>query len=148
MIRGCIPSKAIIHAAEKFESLKEHQSGHMGLKVDGDVSIDMPALVDWKDKIVDKLNKGVEALLKANGARLVSGWATFLDGKTCNVTDSDGNKIAHITTENVILATGSKPIELPFMQYDEENIISSTGALDLEELPEKIAVIGLSLIHI
>jgi dihydrolipoamide dehydrogenase len=114
----------------------------MGLKVSGDVSIDMPALVDWKNKIVDKLNKGVEALLKANGVRLITGWATFLDGKTCNVTDSDGNNIAHISTENVILATGSKSIELPFMPYDEENIISSTGALDLEELPEKIAVIG------
>jgi dihydrolipoamide dehydrogenase len=114
----------------------------MGLKVSGDVSIDMPALVDWKNKIVDKLNKGVEALLKANGVRLITGWATFLDGKTCNVTDSDGNNIAHISTENVILATGSKSIELPFMPYDEEYIISSTGALDLEELPEKIAVIG------
>ena len=142
LIRGCIPSKAIIHAAERFESLKAHQSGHMGLEVSGDVSIDMPALVDWKNKIVDKLNKGVETLLKANGARLIGGWATFLDGKTCDVTDSDGNKIAHITTENVILATGSQPIELPFMPYDEKNIISSTGALDLDELPEKIAVIG------
>ena len=142
LIRGCIPSKAIIHAAEKFESLKSHQEGHMGLKVDGSVSIEMSDLIDWKNNIVEKLNKGVEGLLKGNGARLVKGWAHFLDGKTCNVTDSNGNKIAHISTENVILATGSEPIELPFMPYDEKYVISSTGALDLEELPEKIAVIG------
>ena len=142
LIRGCIPSKAIIHAAEKFEALKSHHEGHMGLKIDGDVSINMSDLVDWKNNIVQKLNKGVEALLKGNGARLVKGWANFLDGKTCNVTDSNGNKVAHITTENVILATGSKPIELPFMPFDEKYVISSTGALDLDELPDKIAVIG------
>ncbi|HJM18988.1 MAG TPA: dihydrolipoyl dehydrogenase [Candidatus Thalassarchaeaceae archaeon] len=142
LIRGCIPSKAIIHASERFEALKAHQTGHMGLKVEGDISLDMTALVDWKNVIVDKLNKGVEGLLKGNGARLVKGWASFLDGKTCNVTDSEGNKIAHITTENVILATGSQPIELPFMPYDEKFILSSTGALELDELPEKIAIIG------
>ena len=142
LIRGCIPSKAIIHASERFEALKAHQTGHMGLKVEGDISLDMTALVDWKNVIVDKLNKGVEGLLKGNGARLVKGWASFLDGKTCNVTDSEGNKIAHITTENVILATGSQPIELPFMPYDEKFILSSTGALELDELPEKVAIIG------
>ncbi len=142
LIRGCIPSKAIIHASERFEALKAHQTGHMGLKVEGDISLDMTSLVDWKNVIVDKLNKGVEGLLKGNGARLVKGWASFLDGKTCNVTDSEGNKIAHITTENVILATGSQPIELPFMPYDEKYILSSTGALELDELPEKVAIIG------
>lgn len=142
LIRGCIPSKAIIHASERFEALKAHQTGHMGLKVEGDISLDMTSLVDWKNVIVDKLNKGVEGLLKGNGARLVKGWASFLDGKTCNVTDSEGNKIAHITTENVILATGSQPIELPFMPYDEKFILSSTGALELDELPEKVAIIG------
>lgn len=142
LIRGCIPSKAIIHAAERFEALLEHQKGHMGLTISGDVAVDMPALVDWKNTIVGKLNKGVEALLKGNGARLVKGWATFLDGKTCTVSDETGEKLAHITAENVILATGSTAIELPFMKYDEKYILSSTGALDMDELPEKVAIIG------
>ncbi|MDP6099135.1 MAG: FAD-dependent oxidoreductase, partial [Candidatus Thalassarchaeaceae archaeon] len=88
LIRGCIPSKAIIHAAERFETLKTHQTSHMGLKVEGDISVDMAALIDWKNVIVGKLNKGVEGLLKGNGARMIKGWASFLDGKTCNVTDS------------------------------------------------------------
>ncbi len=142
LIRGCIPSKAVIHAAERYEALLEHQEGHMGLSVSGDVGVDMAALVDWKDDIVDKLNKGVEGLLKGNGVRLVHGWASFLDGKTCTVSDASGEKIAHVSAENVILATGSSAIELPFMPFDEKNIISSTGALDLDELPSSVAVIG------
>ena len=142
LIRGCIPSKAIIHAAEKYESLIQHQQGHMGINVEGEISIDMMKLVEWKNDIVGKLNKGVEALLKGNGARLVKGWASFIDGKSCNITDNEGNKIAYITAENVILATGSKPINLPFMPYDEKHILSSTGALDLDEIPNKVAVIG------
>ena len=142
LIRGCIPSKAIIHAAEKYESLIQHQQGHMGINVEGEISIDMMKLVEWKNEIVGKLNKGVEALLKGNGARLVKGWASFIDGKSCNITDNEGNKIAYITAENVILATGSKPINLPFMPYDEKHILSSTGALDLDEIPNKVAVIG------
>ena len=142
LIRGCIPSKAMIHAAERFESLSKHQNGHMGMSISGEVNLDMKELVSWKDKIVTKLNKGVEALLKGAGATLVKGWGTFTDGKTCEVTDAEGNKIARINAENVILATGSTAIELPFMKFDEDKIISSTGALDLEELPEKVAIIG------
>ena len=142
LIRGCIPSKAIIHAAERFEQLQGHQKGHMGISISGDVSLDIDGLISWKEGIVNKLNKGVEALLKGNGARLVRGWATMLDGKSCSVTNGDGEKTAHITAENVILATGSTPIELPFMKFDEKHILSSTGALDLDELPEKLAIVG------
>ena len=158
LIRGCIPSKALIHAADRFESLAKHQDGHMGMSISGEVKLDMKAMVSWKDDIVTKLNKGVEALLKKAGVRLVKGWATFTDGKTCTVTsgkadtDADGgdgkdgatrgDELARISAENVILATGSRAIELPFMKFDEKHIISSTGALDLEELPEKVAIIG------
>ena len=145
LIRGCIPSKALIHAAERFESLAKHQGGHMGMSISGDVKLDMKAMVSWKDEIVVRLNKGVEALLKKAGVRLVKGWATFSDGKTCTVsTDKQGvgDEVARISAENVILATGSRAIELPFMKFDEKHIISSTGALDLTELPEKVAIIG------
>ncbi|MEE2747063.1 MAG: dihydrolipoyl dehydrogenase [Candidatus Thermoplasmatota archaeon] len=140
LIRGCIPSKALIHAAERMHHLSEHIDGHMGMKIDGSVSLDMKELVSWKDEIVTKLNKGVEHLLKNAGAKLVSGWATFKDAKNCIVETKDGT--LNIEAENVILATGSTPIELPFMKFDEEFICSSTGALDLDSLPEKVAVIG------
>ena len=140
LIRGCIPSKALIHAAERMDHLAQHVDGHMGMKIDGSVSLNMGELVSWKDEIVTKLNKGVEHLLKNAGARLISGWATFKDAKHCTVETKDGP--VNIEAENVILATGSIPIELPFMKFDEEYICSSTGALDLDALPERVAVIG------
>ncbi len=140
LIRGCIPSKAMIHASERFEHLAHHKDGHMGISISGDVALDMPALVSWKDDIVERLNKGVEHLLKSAGAELIKGWATFQNAKNCTVETEDGT-IA-IEAENVILATGSSPIELPFMKFDEQHICSSTGALDLDSLPEKVAVIG------
>ncbi len=140
LIRGCIPSKALIHAAERMDHLSQHVDGHMGMKIDGSVSLDMKELISWKDEIVTKLNKGVEHLLKNAGARLVAGWATFKHAKHCTVETKDGP--VNIEAENVILATGSTPIELPFMKFDEEYICSSTGALDLDALPEKVAVIG------
>ena len=84
LIRGCIPSKAMIHAAERFESLQQHSSkdGHMGISVEGAPVVDMAALVSWKDGIVDRLNKGVEGLLKGAGVDLVKGWATFSGPKS------------------------------------------------------------------
>ena len=142
LIRGCIPSKAIIHAAERFEALRQHagKGGHMGLSVDGEPEVDMAALVDWKDAIVTRLNKGVESLLKGAGANLVKGWATFTGPKKCTVETSDGP--VEIEAENVIIATGSSHIDLPFMPCDEEFILSSTGALDLQNLPKSAAIVG------
>ena len=93
LIRGCIPSKAIIHAAERFENLRLHsEGGHMGLSVTGEPEVDMMALVSWKDSIVDRLNKGVEGLLKVAGAELVQGWAKFDGPKTCTV-ENDGEVV-------------------------------------------------------
>ena len=142
LIRGCIPSKAIIHAAERFESLREHSSegGHMGLSVGVEPEVDMSALVSWKDSIVDKLNKGVENLLKAAGADLINGWAEFNGPKSCKVTTA--NEEISIEAENVIIATGSSHIDLPFMPCDEEFVLSSTGALDLSKLPKSVAIVG------
>ena len=140
LIRGCIPSKALIHAAERMHHLSQHVEGHMGMKIDGEVTLNMQELVSWKDDIVSKLNKGVEHLLKTAGAKLISGWATFKDAKHCTVETNEG--AINIEAENVILATGSSPIELPFMKFDEKFICSSTGALDLDSLPEKVAIIG------
>lgn len=142
LIRGCIPSKAIIHAAERFESLRQHanEGGHMGLSLAAEPQIDMAALIDWKDAIVERLNKGVEALLKGAGAELVKGWATFTGPKKCTVETTEGP--LDIEAENVIIATGSSHIDLPFMPCDEEFVLSSTGALDLEKLPKSAAIVG------
>ena len=142
LIRGCIPSKAIIHAAERFEALQQHASegGHMGISVSGEAQVDMAALIDWKDDIVTRLNKGVEALLKGAGAELIKGWATFTGPKSCTVETANGP--VAIEAENVIIATGSSHIDLPFMPCDEKFILSSTGALELDKLPKTTAIVG------
>ena len=112
----------------------------MGLSVASEPEIDMAALVGWKDAIVERLNKGVEALMKGAGAELIKGWATFTGPKKCTVETSSGT--VNIEAENVIIATGSSHIDLPFMPCDEEFVLSSTGALDLQKLPKSAAIVG------
>tara|TARA_Y100001970_G_scaffold93661_2_gene118012 strand:+ start:16421 stop:17635 length:1215 start_codon:yes stop_codon:yes gene_type:complete len=112
----------------------------MGLSVKGEAEVDMVGLVSWKDSIVDRLNKGVEGLLKAAGADLIKGWANFDGPKSCTVDSSSGS--VRIEAENVIIATGSSHIDLPFMPCDEEFVLSSSGALDLESLPKSVAIVG------
>ena len=137
LIRGCIPSKAMIHAAHKFHDLAKHakDGGHMGISIPGPAELKMAELKGWKDDIVDRLNKGVEHLLKAAGAELITGWAEFKDAKTVVVGDTQ------IEAENVILANGSVPIELPFMKYG-DGVISSREALDIDEKLEHLVVVG------
>ena len=106
--RGCIPSKAFIHAASKYEEMVHHaQKDEMGLKV-SDPTLDMAGVTAWKDGIVSKLTKGVGQLIKAAKVEAISGWATFKNAKTCLVEMEDGETV-EITAENVILATGSCP---------------------------------------
>ena len=137
LIRGCIPSKALIHAAHKFHDLAKHakKGGHMGISIPGPAELEMAALKGWKDDIVDRLNKGVEHLLKSSGAELITGWAEFKDAKTVVVGETQ------IEAENVILANGSVPIELPFMKYG-DGVISSREALDIDEKLEHLVVVG------
>ena len=139
---GCIPSKAIIHAAERYEALGKHskEEGHMGITVSGNTEIEMKGIVEWKDGIVQRLTKGVETLVKNAGAELIHGWATFSSSKNCTVKTENGD--ITIEAENVIIATGSSHIDLPFMPCDEEFVLSSTGALSLEKLPKKVAIVG------
>ena len=141
LIRGCIPSKALIHAAHTFHNLAKHakKDGHMGISIPSPAELNMANLVGWKEDIVDRLNKGVEALLKNAGAELITGWATFEDAKTVKI--GEGKDATLIQAEHVIMAQGSVPIELPFMPYS-EHVISSRGALSLEELPNHVVIVG------
>jgi dihydrolipoamide dehydrogenase len=138
---GCIPSKAVIHSAGYFETMTRAASakGLHGIKLAAPPTLAMPELVAWKDGVVKKLNTGVAALLKRAKVRVVEGWATFSDAKTCTVKTKDGEQ--RITAEHVILANGSTPVELPFLPFG-GNVISSTEALDLAELPKKLVVVG------
>jgi dihydrolipoamide dehydrogenase len=134
---GCIPSKAVIHSAGYFETMTRAASakGLHGIRLASQPTLDMQELVAWKDGVVKKLNTGVAALLKRAKVRVVQGWAVFSDAKTCKVGDTT------IVAEHVILANGSKPVELPFLPFGDK-VISSTEALDLAELPRKLVVVG------
>ncbi|MER8706014.1 dihydrolipoyl dehydrogenase [Mesorhizobium sp. M0323] len=137
---GCIPSKALIHAAEEFEKLSHMAGGKspLGITVAAP-SLDLAATIAWKDGIVSRLNNGVAGLLKKAGVKTVHGWATFRDGKTVAVETEIGMQV--IRAETVVIATGSAPVELPSLPFGGP-VISSTEALALSEVPERLAVVG------
>jgi dihydrolipoamide dehydrogenase len=137
---GCIPSKALIHAAEEFEKIAHMASGKdpLGIKV-GAPTLELAKTVAWKDGIVSRLNSGVAGLLKKAKVKTVQGWATFRDGKTVEVETETGTQV--IRAETVVIATGSAPVELPFLPFGGP-VISSTEALALGEVPKKLAVVG------
>lgn len=136
--RGCIPSKALISASER---VKHIQNAHtMGIKVPGQIEIDMPEVVKWKDGIVNKLTNGVRTLLKGNGVEVIQGEAYITDSKTVVVKTEKEEQL--YSYNDLILAIGSLPIELKSMPFDKKRIISSTQALMLQEVPKHLIVVG------
>ena len=134
---GCIPSKALIHATDVAYDAGNAES--MGVYADPEV--DFGEMVDWKDGVVDTLTGAVEKLCKANRVNLVEGWATFEDEQTLSVDLNDGGEERY-EFEHAIVATGSRPIEVPGFAFDGEHILSSREALALDELPESMLVVG------
>jgi dihydrolipoamide dehydrogenase len=136
---GCIPSKALIHAAEEFEKAK-HFANHSPLGIKASTpTIDVAQTVKWKDGIVQRLTGGVGMLLKKNGAQVIEGWATVIDGKTVEM--KTAHEVVRIQCQHLVIATGSVPTELPFMPFGGD-VISSTEALSPTELPKRLVVVG------
>jgi dihydrolipoamide dehydrogenase len=137
---GCIPSKALIHAAEEYDRIVHLASGRNSLGIRAATpEIDLSQTIEWKDVIVGRLTGGVTALLKRAKVKMVGGWARFRDGKTVEVETETGRQI--IRAENIVIATGSAPVELPNLPFG-GRVISSTEALSLTAVPERLAVIG------
>ena len=137
---GCIPSKALIHAADEFEKARHYASGSpLGIHVQSP-QIDLQQTVRWKDGIVSRLTGGVGALLRKRGVQVVQGWAMVVDGKTVDVVTAQGEPV-RLQCEHLLLATGSLPVELPFLPFG-GNVISSTEALAPTELPRRLVVVG------
>lgn len=137
---GCIPSKALIHAAETFDAARSMSAGEnaLGIRVEA-ASIDLSKTVAWKDGIVGRLTSGVAGLLQKARVKIVHGRARFRDGKTVEVETETGQQI--IRAETVVIATGSDPVELAALPFG-GRVISSTEALSLTDLPKKLVVVG------
>lgn len=138
---GCIPSKALIHAADEYHKAATYaaQESPLGISVENP-KIDLGRTVAWKDGIVKRLTGGVGALLKKQGVRMVHGWARVLDGKTVEV-EADGQETVRIRCEHLLLASGSQAVELPFMPFGDK-VISSTEALSQDAVPRRLVVVG------
>jgi dihydrolipoamide dehydrogenase len=137
---GCIPSKALIHAAIEFEKVAHMAAGHSALGITAAApALDLARTVAWKDGIVARLNSGVRSLLKKAGVKTVEGWARFRDGKTVEVDTETGKQL--IRAENIVIATGSEPAALPSLPFG-GRVISSTEALSLPRVPELLVVVG------
>ncbi|MGD6775542.1 dihydrolipoyl dehydrogenase [Sutcliffiella horikoshii] len=133
---GCIPSKALISAGHRFETAKHSED--MGIKAEN-VTVDFSKVQEWKAGVVKKLTGGVEGLLKGNKVDIVSGEAYFVDGNTVRIMDE--NSAQTYKFNNCIIATGSRPIEIPTFKYS-KRVLDSTGALALKDIPKKLVVIG------
>ncbi|AHG02603.1 dihydrolipoamide dehydrogenase [Halobacterium sp. DL1] len=136
---GCIPSKAMITATDVAHDAGDAEE--MGVYADPEV--DVGEMVEWKDSVVDQLTGGVEKLCKANGVNLIEGRAEFAGNDKLRVVHGgDGQGSETITYEHCIVATGSKPIEVPGFEFDGEHVIDSRQALAMEEYPESMVVVG------
>ncbi|EDZ45006.1 dihydrolipoyl dehydrogenase [Rhodobacterales bacterium Y4I] len=135
---GCIPSKALIHAADEFHKMSHASEGPLGITA-GKPEIDLSQTVAWKDGIVKRLTGGVSGLMRKAGVRVVEGRARFLDGKTVAV--KKGDETTQIRAERIVIASGSAPVELPSLPFGGD-ILSSTEALALQAVPETLAVVG------
>lgn len=136
---GCIPSKALIHAAEEFDRIRHMTSPNaLGITVEAP-KLDLAQTIRWKDGIVGRLNSGVLGLLRKAKVKIVHGQARFRDGKTVEVETETGTQI--IRAEAVVIATGSEPVQLPSLPFGGA-VLSSTEALALTSVPAKLAVVG------
>ncbi len=135
---GCIPSKALIHASNVFEDIQH--ADELGIDVKSP-SVNMTALVEWKDRIVSRLTKGVEHLLNSYEVNVIYGHGSFIASNELAVTREEDDDLT-VRFNNAIVASGSSPIELPGFSFDGEHILSSRHILELEEVPDNLVLIG------
>lgn len=140
---GCIPSKALLDTSHKFAEASHGFSVH-GIGV-GEVSIDVPAMIARKNKVVKQLTGGISGLFQANKVTTLTGKGKLLKDKQVEVTAADGSKKTY-TAANVILAAGSVPIEIPPTPLVDDVVVDSTGALEFQEVPKRLGVIGAGVI--
>lgn len=135
---GCIPSKALLNSSHKYTETQNHLSDY-GIKV-GDVSLDLSKMMEQKDKVVGQLTNGVEFLFKKNKINRLVGTAHFLSAHKISIQTEAGEEVWE--AKKILIATGSESIALPGIEFDEQTIVSSTGALMLNKVPKEMIVVG------
>ena len=135
---GCIPSKSLLNLSENFHKAKNFSK--IGIEV-GEVKLNLQKMMQNKDKAVTTLTKGVEFLFKKNKVTYFKGTGKLKSTSEITITDKE-NKEKNIQSDNIIISTGSEPVSLPGIEFDEEKVISSTGALSLKSVPKKMIVVG------
>ena len=136
---GCIPSKALLDSSEHYHNAAHTFQTH-GIKLK-DLKVDMPHMIKRKNEVVEQTTAGIVYLFKKNKITSYQGHGSFVDKNTIKISKADGSA-ENITAKNVIIATGSKPTELPFISVDKKRIITSTEALNLQEVPKHLILIG------
>ena len=138
---GCIPSKALLHSSEIYHTLNHNASQH-GIKT-SKLDVDIPTMMQKKDKTVQQLRMGIEHLMKKNKIKVFQGTASFKSASELSIRkDSSKNEAETISSKKIIIATGSKPKEIPSLPIDGENIVTSDHAIAFTEIPKKMAVVG------
>ena len=140
---GCIPSKALLDSSHRYHDAANHLKTH-GIDIKN-VELDVPAMMKRKDDIVKKLTGGISGLFAANKVTPIAGRGKVIAGLKVEVTNANGD-VEIIESKNIIIATGSSPIEIPSAKFDNKNILDSTGALEIESVPETLGVIGAGVI--
>lgn len=133
---GCIPSKSLLDSSHHYHEALHNFSTH-GIEIEGSIKVDLNKMISRKNQVVEQTTKGIEYLMSKNKINVFNGIGSFENNQVINI---DGT--AKIKFSNAIIATGSKPISLPFAKIDKKRIISSTEALKLKEIPKKLIVIG------
>jgi len=136
---GCIPSKALINAAKLYE--KATHGAELGVLVENP-RVDMARMQKWKDGVVGKLTGGIRNLLKANGCDYRQGTATLLSAKSILVTGATPADEVVIEADNIVIATGARPVQIPSLPFDGNRVVDSTGALAFTEVPPRLVVVG------
>ena len=140
---GCIPSKALLDSSHRYHDAANHLKTH-GIDIKN-VELDVPAMMKRKDDIVKKLTGGISGLFAANKVTPIAGRGKVIAGLKVEVTNANGD-VEIVESKNIIIATGSSPIEIPSAKFDNKNILDSTGALEIESVPETLGVIGAGVI--
>jgi dihydrolipoamide dehydrogenase len=142
---GCIPSKAMLASSHHYDELK-HFSDH-GIEISGDVKVNLQKMIDRKQTVVDQTCSGVKFLMDKNKITVFEGLGSFEDATHVKIAKNDGSSEV-IEGKNIIIATGSKPANLPFIKLDKERIVTSTEALKFPEIPKHLVIIGGGVIGI